>query len=195
MRCKRRTWRFETMAPRSPRARLRLAAVGMTAALAWIAGARADVLHATYRVSLIGLPIGAVNLNADLTPTSYSIAGDAKLTGLAKLFTQRARRLRRQGRDRPGPCVAGEFRHHRLKLEHDAHDSHGARRQHGHRNRYLAAVPGQAGSRSAWTGRQARRRRSCRRGHPSGAGLGTDPVARRMQPHGSDLRRLHAVRH
>src|ERR1700756_2976775 len=87
MRCKRRTWRFETMAPRSPRARLRLAAVGMTAALVWTAGARADVLHATYRVSLIGLPIGAVNLYADLTPTSYSIAGDAKLTGLARLFT------------------------------------------------------------------------------------------------------------
>src|SRR6516164_11347046 len=86
MRCKRRTWRFETMAPRSPWARLRLCAVGMTAALAWAAGAQADVLHATYRVSLIGLPIGAVNLNADLTPTSYAIAGDAKVTGLAKLF-------------------------------------------------------------------------------------------------------------
>ena len=46
----------------------------MTAALAWAAGAQADVLHASYRVSLIGLPIGAVNLNADLTPTSYAIA-------------------------------------------------------------------------------------------------------------------------
>ena len=75
------------MAPRSPHARLRLAAVGMTAALVWTVGARADVLHATYRVSLVGLPIGSVNLNADLTPTSYAIAGDAKLTGLAKLFT------------------------------------------------------------------------------------------------------------
>jgi hypothetical protein len=59
----------------------------MTAALVWTVGARADVLHATYRVSLIGLPIGSVNLVADLTPTSYAIAGDAKLTGLAKLFT------------------------------------------------------------------------------------------------------------
>ena len=49
-------------------------------------GARADVLHATYRVSLIGLPIGAANLDADLSPTSYSIEADAKLTGLAKLF-------------------------------------------------------------------------------------------------------------
>ena len=78
------------MAPRSPQGRLRLAAVGMTAALVWIAGARADVLHATYRVSLIGLPIGAVNLYADLTPTSYSIAGDAKVTGIAKLFVANA---------------------------------------------------------------------------------------------------------
>ena len=75
------------MALRSPQARLRQAAVGMTAALALTVGARADVLHATYRVSLVGLPIGSVNLNADLTPTSYTIAGDAKLTGLAKLFT------------------------------------------------------------------------------------------------------------
>jgi hypothetical protein len=74
------------MALRSPWAGLGLAAVGMTAALVWTAGARADVLHATYRVSLIGLPIGAVNLSADLTPTSYSIAGDAKVTGIAKLF-------------------------------------------------------------------------------------------------------------
>jgi hypothetical protein len=59
----------------------------MTAALVLTVGARADVLHATYRVSLIGLPIGSVNLLADLTPTTYAIAGDAKLTGLAKLFT------------------------------------------------------------------------------------------------------------
>jgi hypothetical protein len=75
------------MAPRSPWPRLRLAAAGIAAALVWAAAARADMLHATYRVSLIGLPIGAVNLDADLTPTSYSIAGDAKLTGIARLFT------------------------------------------------------------------------------------------------------------
>jgi Protein of unknown function (DUF3108) len=59
----------------------------MTATLTWMAGAQADALHVTYRVSLVGLPIGSVNLNADLTPTSYAIAGDAKLTGLARLFT------------------------------------------------------------------------------------------------------------
>ena len=74
------------MPPRSPWARLALGAVGMAAAIVGAAGACADVLHVTYRVSLIGLPIGAVNLNADLTPTSYSIQGDAKLTGLARLL-------------------------------------------------------------------------------------------------------------
>jgi Protein of unknown function (DUF3108) len=78
------------MAPRSSQVRLRLAAVGMTVALVGSAGARADVLHATYRVSLVGLPIGAVNLNVDLTPTSYAIAGDAKVTGIAKLFVANA---------------------------------------------------------------------------------------------------------
>src|SRR5271154_4602249 len=86
MRFGRRTRSFERMPPRSPWARLALGAVGTLAALVWAAGARADVLHVTYRVSLIGLPIGAVNLNADLSPTSYSIQGDAKLTGLARLF-------------------------------------------------------------------------------------------------------------
>ncbi len=74
------------MPPRSPWACLALAGVGMAATLVGAAGARADVLHAIYRVSLIGLPIGAVNLNANLTPTSYSIQGDGKATGLAKLL-------------------------------------------------------------------------------------------------------------
>ena len=74
------------MPPRSPWARLALGAVGMAAALVAAACARADVVHVTYRVSLIGLPIGAVNLNANLTPTSYSIQGDAKATGLARLL-------------------------------------------------------------------------------------------------------------
>ena len=74
------------MPPRSPWARLALAAIGLAAALVGAEAARADVLHVTYRVSLIGLPIGAVNLMADLTPTSYSIQGDGKLTGLARLL-------------------------------------------------------------------------------------------------------------
>ena len=75
------------MGPRSSWARLRVGAVGIAAALLSASGAPADVLHATYRVSLIGLPIGAANLNVDLTPTSYSVEADAKLTGLARLFS------------------------------------------------------------------------------------------------------------
>ena len=73
------------MTPRSSWVRL-LSAAAVAAALGAAPGAQADVLHATYRVSLIGLPIGAANLNANLSPTSYSIQADAKLTGLARLF-------------------------------------------------------------------------------------------------------------
>jgi hypothetical protein len=73
------------MTPRSSWARL-LFASAIAAGLGAAASADADVLHASYRVSLIGLPIGAANLNADLSPTSYSIRADARLTGLARLF-------------------------------------------------------------------------------------------------------------
>ncbi len=72
------------MTPRSTGARLGLiaaAAIGLAAGSAW-----ADNLHVTYRVSLIGLPIGSANLDADLSPSSYAIRADAKLTGLARLF-------------------------------------------------------------------------------------------------------------
>ncbi len=74
------------MPPRSLLTRSGLGAAALAGALVCAAGASADVLHVTYRVSLVGLPIGAANLNADLSPTSYSILADAKLTGLAKLF-------------------------------------------------------------------------------------------------------------
>ena len=74
------------MASRSLRAGLALLAAAV-ATLGSGAAARADVLHAIYRVSLIGLPIGAANLSAELTPSSYAIEGNAKLTGLARLFS------------------------------------------------------------------------------------------------------------
>ena len=74
------------MTPLSQRAGHGLAIAALSAALCAPAAA-ADILHASYRVSLIGLPIGSANLNAQLTPTSYTIAADAKLTGLAKLFS------------------------------------------------------------------------------------------------------------
>ncbi len=46
------------------------------------------MLHATYSVSLIGLPIGVANVNATLTPTSYTIDASAKLSGLATLISR-----------------------------------------------------------------------------------------------------------
>ncbi len=49
-------------------------------------GARADMLRATYKVSLIGLPIGVASVNATLTPNSYEIDASAKLSGLADVI-------------------------------------------------------------------------------------------------------------
>jgi hypothetical protein len=51
-------------------------------------GARAEMLRATYNVSLIGLPIGVANVNATLTPTSYTIAASARLSGLATMISR-----------------------------------------------------------------------------------------------------------
>ena len=63
----------------------------MVGAMLWscaLAGARAETLHATYNISLIGLPIGVANLDANLTQSSYSIDARAKITGLAYLFAR-----------------------------------------------------------------------------------------------------------
>jgi hypothetical protein len=60
-------------------------------AAAWSCGsvdARAEMLHATYNVSLVGLQIGVANLDANLTPTSYAIDARAKITGLAYWFSR-----------------------------------------------------------------------------------------------------------
>lgn len=59
----------------------------LAATLSPAGGALADTLHATYNVSLIGLPIGVANLTAELTPTSYAIKARAALTGLASLVS------------------------------------------------------------------------------------------------------------
>jgi len=56
-------------------------------ALALGASANADTLHATYGVSLIGLPIGVASLSASLTPSSYSIDARGKLSGLATMIS------------------------------------------------------------------------------------------------------------
>jgi len=49
--------------------------------------ANADVLHAIYSVSLIGLPIGVAKVTANVTPTSYVVDATAKLSGLATLIS------------------------------------------------------------------------------------------------------------
>ncbi len=51
-------------------------------------GARADMLHATYNVSLIGMPIGVASVSATLTPNSYTIDAKAKLSGLATMVSR-----------------------------------------------------------------------------------------------------------
>jgi len=51
-------------------------------------GARAEILRATYNVSLIGLPIGVAAVNATLTATSYTIAATARLSGLASILSR-----------------------------------------------------------------------------------------------------------
>ena len=53
-----------------------------------LAGVRAEVLHVTYSVSLVGLPIGVANLDANLTQSSYTIDARAKITGLAYMFSR-----------------------------------------------------------------------------------------------------------
>jgi hypothetical protein len=66
----------------------RRVAVGATLWLCALASASAEMLHVTYSVSLVGLPIGVANLDANLTPSSYSIDAHAKITGLAYIFSR-----------------------------------------------------------------------------------------------------------
>ena len=74
------------MTSRSELGRLGLG-IAVAAVFASAPPALADIVHVVYKVSLIGLPIGAANLNAEITPTRYSIEADAKLTGLAKIIS------------------------------------------------------------------------------------------------------------
>jgi hypothetical protein len=63
------------------------ASFGVACAMAWTAPATADVLHATYSVSLIGLPIGVAEVNAKVANNHYSIDAQARLSGLASLVS------------------------------------------------------------------------------------------------------------
>ncbi len=59
----------------------------MLATLVDAGGAFAESWHATYNVSLIGLPIGTADINAKLTPNSYAIEAQGKISGLAYIFS------------------------------------------------------------------------------------------------------------
>ena len=74
--------------PRLARRTARSLGVGAFVLSLACVGARADMLRATYNVSLIGLPIGVANVNATLTPNSYAIDATAKLSGLATMFSR-----------------------------------------------------------------------------------------------------------
>jgi hypothetical protein len=50
-------------------------------------GAAAESWHATYNVSLIGLPIGVADINGQISTTSYRIEASAKLSGLATILS------------------------------------------------------------------------------------------------------------
>jgi hypothetical protein len=47
--------------------------------------ANADVLHAVYSVSLIGLPIGTAKVTANVTSSTYAVDASARLSGLATM--------------------------------------------------------------------------------------------------------------
>jgi hypothetical protein len=72
--------------PRTPWRAARVIVAGALALALASASASADILRVTYKVSLIGLPIGVASLNATLTRKSYAIDVSAKITGLATLF-------------------------------------------------------------------------------------------------------------
>jgi hypothetical protein len=63
------------------------ASLAVACVLASTAPASADVLHATYSVSLIGLPIGVAEVNAKIVNNHYAVDAQARLSGLASLVS------------------------------------------------------------------------------------------------------------
>jgi hypothetical protein len=62
----------------------------MAAMLATLVGARsacAESWHATYNVSLIGLPIGVADVTGQISATAYRIEASAKISGLATILS------------------------------------------------------------------------------------------------------------
>ena len=137
--------------------------VGAAAFVARGVGARADMLHATYR--------RFVDRPADRRRQRQRDADAEQLRDRRQRQADRPRHARSHARGAStgkgaivdGHVVARDIRHHRLERLHDAHDPHGARRQRGDRRRHFAALRGQAGPHSLVRQGQARDRRSRRR--------------------------------
>jgi hypothetical protein len=72
----------ETERMRGP---LRGAVAAIAATSMSLSAAAAQTLHVTYAISLLGLPLGAGQVKAELTPASYAIEANAKLNALASL--------------------------------------------------------------------------------------------------------------
>ena len=64
-----------------------VAGLAVACLVAWSAPAVAEVLHATYGISLIGLPIGVAEVNANIANNHYSVDAQARLSGLASLVS------------------------------------------------------------------------------------------------------------
>jgi hypothetical protein len=71
--------------------------------------ADADTWRASYSVSLIGLPIGRVDISGKISPTAYHVEGNAKIVGLASLLSSARGAATGSGSIAPGKVLASTF--------------------------------------------------------------------------------------
>jgi hypothetical protein len=75
-----------------------------------VAGAAAaESWHATYNVSLIGLPIGVADVNGQISATSYRIEASAKLSGFATILSNAKGAATGAGAIAPGHILPATF--------------------------------------------------------------------------------------
>jgi hypothetical protein len=81
----------------------------MLAMLVGAGGAFAESWHATYNVSLIGLPIGIADVTGQISATAYRIEANAKITGLATVLTNAKGAATGAGAIVPGRVLPASF--------------------------------------------------------------------------------------
>ena len=84
-------------------------AAAMLATLAGASLAKADSWHATYNVSLIGLPIGTAGVVGEISATSYRIEANAKISGLASVLSNAKGAATGNGAIAPGRILSKSF--------------------------------------------------------------------------------------